>query len=239
MGYATISGGSRANVPTPSIPISDLAVGSIVKMKVNGTAKDFIIVHQGKPSSIYDNSCDDTWLLMKDLYESRQWHSSNVNDYANSTIHSYLNGTFLGLLDINIQAAIKQVKLPYRAGSGYGKTVTSGSNGLSAKIFLLSGAEVNWSTSTSSYIPNDGACLSYFSDCATTDSKRIGYLNGSATYWWLRSPYCRSNYAATRTLYVLTVGGWNGGNCSASNGIRPALVLPSTTKIDKDGMVVG
>ena len=27
------------------------AVGSTVKIKVNGTVKDFIIVHQGKPSS--------------------------------------------------------------------------------------------------------------------------------------------------------------------------------------------
>lgn len=33
------------------------AVGSIVKIKVNGAAKDFIIVHQGKPSSVYDDSC--------------------------------------------------------------------------------------------------------------------------------------------------------------------------------------
>ena len=32
------------------------AVGSTVKIKVNGTVKDFIIVHQGKPSSVYDDS---------------------------------------------------------------------------------------------------------------------------------------------------------------------------------------
>lgn len=44
------------------------AVGSIVKIKVNGAAKDFIIVHQGKPSSVYDDSCNGTWLLMKDIY---------------------------------------------------------------------------------------------------------------------------------------------------------------------------
>lgn len=46
------------------------AVGSIVKIKVNGAAKDFIIVHQGKPSSVYDDSCNGTWLLMKDIYEN-------------------------------------------------------------------------------------------------------------------------------------------------------------------------
>ena len=101
---------------------------------------------------------------MKDIYENRKWNSSNVNDYANSTIHSYLNSTFFAMFDSNIQKAIKQVKLPYRAGSGYGKTVTSGANGLSAKIFLLSSTEVNL---VHGYEPtNEGACLSYFSGTA-------------------------------------------------------------------------
>ena len=81
------------------------AVGSTVKIKVNGTVKDFIIIHQGKPSSVYDDSCNGTWLLMKDIYEKRQWNSSNTNDYANSTIHSYLNSTFLNLLEPNIKRA--------------------------------------------------------------------------------------------------------------------------------------
>ena len=113
------------------------AVGSKVKIKVNGTLRDFIVVHQGKPSSLYDESCNGTWLLMKDLYENRQWHSSNVNDYANSTIHIYLNSTFLNLFDANIRSQIKQVKIPYRPGPGYDKTVNNGANGLSTKIFQI------------------------------------------------------------------------------------------------------
>ena len=44
------------------------AVGSIVKLKVGGTAKEFLVGHQGKPSSMYDESCDGTWLLMKDSF---------------------------------------------------------------------------------------------------------------------------------------------------------------------------
>ena len=58
-----------------NVLLSTKAVGSTVKLKVNGTAKEFIVVHQGKPSSLYDNSCDGTWLLMKDIYENRQWHN--------------------------------------------------------------------------------------------------------------------------------------------------------------------
>ena len=86
------------------------AVGSTVKLKVNGVAREFIVVHQGTPSSLYDASCNGTWLLMKDCYETRQWHSSDVNDYANSIVHSYLNSTFLNLMDTNIRNQIKQVK---------------------------------------------------------------------------------------------------------------------------------
>ena len=217
------------------VTLSSKAIGSTIKLKVNGSAKDFIVVHQGKPSSVYDDSCNGTWLLMKDIYENRQWHSSNTNDYANSTIHSYLNSTFLNLFESNIKNAIKQVKLPYRKGSGTSTTVTSGSNGLSAKIFLLSATETSFNFS--SYMPSgEGAELAYFKGCAdnSSDSKRVAYLNGSATVWWLRSPYC--NYFG-RALYVHSNGDWNNGYCSNSCGIRPALILPSTLLVSDDGTV--
>lgn len=217
------------------VTLSSKAIGSTIKLKVNGSAKDFIVVHQGKPSSVYDDSCNGTWLLMKDIYENRQWHSSNTNDYANSTIHSYLNSTFLNLFESNIKNAIKQVKLPYRKGSGTSTTVTSGSNGLSAKIFLLSATEASFNFS--SYMPSgEGAELAYFKGCAdnSSDSKRVAYLNGSASVWWLRSPGCNIfGYA----LYVNSNGDWNYNYCSNSYGVRPALILPSTLLVSDDGTV--
>lgn len=216
------------------VALSSKAIGSTIKLKVNGSAKDFIVVHQGKPSSVYDDSCSGTWLLMKDIYENRQWHSSDTNDYANSTIHSYLNSTFLAMLDSNIQKAIKQVKLPYRKGSGTSTTVTSGSNGLPAKIFLLSATEMSFNFS---YMPSgEGAELAYFKGCAdnSSDSKRVAYLNGSAASWWLRSPRCGGS---SHALYVYSNGDWLNRNCSGSSGIRPALILPSTLLVSDDGTV--
>lgn len=216
------------------VTLSSKAIGSTIKLKVNGSARNFIVVHQGKPSSVYDDSCNGTWLLMQDIYENRAWHSSNTNDYANSTIHSYLNSTFLNLFESNIKNAIKQVKLPYRKGSGTSTTVTSGSNGLSAKIFLLSATETSFDFS---YMPSgEGAELAYFKGCAdnSSDSKRVAYLNDSAAGGWLRSPFCDdSNYA----LDVDSNGDWSGGNCSHSYGIRPALILPSTLLVSDDGTV--
>ena len=210
------------------------AVGSIVKLTVNGTATEFIAVHQGKPSSIYDESCNGTWLLMKDIYENRAWHSSNVNKYESSDIHSYLNSTFLNLFENNIRDAIKQIKIPYRKGGGSGGSDQSGVNGLSAKIFLLSGYEVGWTTSDDQSFPNDGAKLDYFTASNAGDSKRIAYLNGSADLWWLRSPITSSARGAWSVNYE---GKSYNNNVSNSRGIRPALVLPQDMEVDSSGNV--
>lgn len=191
------------------------AVGSIVKLKVNNTAREFIVVHQGKPSSIYDASCDGTWLLLKDVYEKRQWHSSNVNDYAGSTIHSYLNSTFYNLFDANIRNAIKQVKIPYVKGSG----VSTGANGLSCKIFLLAARELGRSDLNPQNYPNDGAKLAYFDD-GHTSSKRIGCLDGVATSWHLRTPFTNS----WTFLHLISIAGsFNGYNCIDIRGFAPPL----------------
>lgn len=219
-----------------NVLLSTKAVGSTVKLKVNGTAKEFIVVHQGKPSSLYDDSCNGTWLLMKDIYENRVWQSGNINKYESSDIHTYLNNTFLNLFESNIRDAIKQVKIPYRKNGGSGGTDQSGANGLSAKIFLLSGYEVGWTTSDYSYFPVDGAKLSYFESGTGTsaNNKRIANLNGSAAGWWLRSP----NTSRTDLVWgVYSGGSCYNGSASYSYGIRPALILPSTLLVSDDGTV--
>ena len=39
-----------------SVALGTKAIGSIVKLKESGVAVNYIVVHQGKPSSIYDLS---------------------------------------------------------------------------------------------------------------------------------------------------------------------------------------
>lgn len=218
-----------------STKLGSMSVGSTVKLKLGGTARDFLVVHQGLPSSMYDSSCNGTWLLLKDIYTTRAWDSSN-NDYKNSDIHSYLNGTFLNLFDNDIKNAIKQVKIPYQNGTGSGGSVASGANGLSCKIFLLSGYEVGFSTSDNSYFPRDGAKLSYFSSGtgSAANNKRIANYNGSATGWWLRSP---STYSTDGVWSVSSDGDYNYWYCSNIYGVRPALVLDSSLSVSDDGSV--
>lgn len=212
------------------------AVGSIVKLKVGGTAKEFIVVHQGKPGSMYDESCNGTWLLMKDIYENRQWLSWDDNNLENSTILSYLNGPFFNLFDSNIKDAIKQVKIPYRKNGGSGGTDQSGANGLSVKIFFLSGLEVGLTTSDNWYFPQDGAKLSYFESGTGTsaNNKRIAKLNGKANIWWLRSP----NAQYTDYVWVVISNGYYSYSVASNpQGVRPALILPPDMEVDSSGNV--
>ncbi|MEI3249013.1 MAG: DUF6273 domain-containing protein [Faecalibacterium sp.] len=170
-----------------NVKLGTKAVGSIVKIKVNGASKDFIVVQQGNPNTgTYDSSCAGTWLLMKDIYTTSTF--GNNNSYKDSSIHTYLNGTFYNLIDSNIRAAIKQVKIPYQNGTGSGGSLATGSNGLSTKVFLLSGYEVGWTTSDNGYFPKDGVRLAYFGNSSSGNSKRIAYNGSSAAIWWLRSP---------------------------------------------------
>lgn len=219
-----------------SVAIGSKAVGSIVKLKENGTLVNYLIVHQGKPSSIYDASCDGTWLLRQDIAENRVWEADNVNKLESSDIHAYLNGTWLNRYDANIKSAIKQVKIPYRQNGGSGGTDRTGANGLSCKIFLLSGYEVGWTTSDNSYFPVDGAKLSYFEsgNGSSAQQKRVAKLNGSAARWWLRSPYTSST---NDVWLVFSDGGYDLWSANYSRGVRPALILPSSLLVSDDGSV--
>lgn len=208
-----------------NVKLSTKAVGSIVKIKVNGAAKDFIIVHQGLPSSAYDASCNGVWVVMKDIYTTMKWDGSN-NDYLNSDMTAYLNGTFISLIDADIRNAIKQVKIPYTNYSN--NNVMSGSNGLSCKVFLLSGTEVGFSGV--SYMNTEGAKLSYFDSA----SKRVAYNGSSAAIWWLRSP--RTNHSSS-VWYVKSDGSSDYWSCNDTYGVRPAFVLPSTLVVSDDGTV--
>lgn len=225
-------GAFASATPMAGAPLGNLAKGTLIKILENGAPVEHLIVNQGLPSSMYDASCDGCWVLRKDIAENRVWDSLN-NDYKNSDIQAYLNGSWLSRYSAGVLSQIKQVKIPYQNGTGSGGSVASGANGLSCKIFLLSGYEVGFSTSDNSYFPRDGAKLSYFSSgtSSSANNKRIANYNGSATNWWLRSPDTND----TNDVWGVYSGGdYNSWSCYHSIGVRPALVLPATALVDQD-----
>ena len=215
----------------PTVKLGTKAVGSTIKLNLNGSPREFLIIHQGNPStSMYDASCNGTWVRMKEAYENRKWDSSN-NDYANSDVDAWLNGTFLNMLDPDIrEQGVLNVKIPYRPGTGTSGTVNSGSRGLSCRAFLLSMLEVGL---TPGYSPREGATLSYFSSGGA--SRRIVNYNGSPARAWSRSPNINPDYYDDYVCTVDADGSAYSWYCDDSCAVAPALILDSDLWVSDDG----
>ena len=198
--------------------LGNKSVGSIVKLKENGVLVDFYVAKHDYENGL--NGSGRTLVVRKDCYDTRQWHSSNVNAYASSAIDSWLNGTYKNLLDADIRGVIGTTKIKYTPGNG---NTTVGT--LERAIFLLSVTELGRSAS---YANTEGTALSIAS------SLQIAYLNGSAVVQWTRSPY--TNYAIN-AYYSGTSGNVGNGYCGNTYGSRPAFTLPSTLSVSDDGSV--
>ena len=174
--YLTVNGVHKL-VFQGDTPVSDIPVESSVFMNLNGVRTEFLVAHQGNPDpTLYDASCDGTWLLKKTVYGTTDFNYGGNNiDYGTSDIRQNVDA-ILSTFDSNVQNIIKTVKIPYYKGSGSSGSVASGSSGLETKLFLLSGYEVGW-TSADGNFPEDGAVLDYFKGTATVDKKRAAYYD--------------------------------------------------------------
>lgn len=198
--------------------LGNKSVGSIVKLKENGVLVDFYVAKHDYENGL--NGSGRTLVVRKDCYDTRQWHTSNVNAYATSAIDTWLNSTYKNLLDADIRGVIGTTKIKYTPGNG---NTTVGT--LERAIFLLSVTELGRSAS---YANTEGTALSIAS------SLQIAYLNGSAVVQWTRSPYTNN----ARNAYCLgTDGNVSSSYCGSTGGSRPAFTLPSTLSVSDDGSV--
>lgn len=198
--------------------LGNKSVGSIVKLKENGVLVDFYVAKHDYENGL--NGSGRTLVVRKDCYDTRQWHTSNVNAYATSAIDTWLNSTYKNLLDADIRGVIGTTKIKYTPGNG---NTTVGT--LERAIFLLSVTELG---KTASYANTEGTALSIAS------SLQIAYLNGSAVVQWTRSPGTND----TRYACCLdTSGSVDDDGCGGTYGSRPAFTLPSTLSVSDDGSV--
>jgi hypothetical protein len=198
--------------------LGNKSVGSIVKLKENGVLVDFYVAKHDYENGL--NGSGRTLVVRKDCYDTRQWHTSNVNAYATSAIDTWLNSTYKNLLDADIRGVIGTTKIKYTPGNG---NTTVGT--LERAIFLLSVTELGRSAS---YANTEGTALSIAS------SLQIAYLNGSAVVQWTRSPYTND----TGSAYDLYASGdVSYRSCDGTYGSRPAFTLPSTLSVSDDGSV--
>ncbi len=225
--------------------LGDVAVGEIVKLNENGSPVEYIVVHQGKPSSIYSESCDGTWLLRRESAAQRAWNSSDNTSYEKSSIHSWLNNTMIARFSLDIQNAIQQVKIPYlKNGNTDDKTSQTGESGLSCKVFLLSGYEVGFTnrSATSGGVivdfPDDGSKLDYFISGLTTSAnnrRKIYGENSISSFWVLRTQEIDLPCSIVR---VEADGSMGTQSPSLSDyRIRPCVIVSVDADVSYDNLV--
>ena len=211
--------------PVAGIKASDLSIGQIVKLMENGVATDFIVVQQGLPGSMYDSSCDGTWLLRKNVYNIMFWQdpydSEKYYSWGTCSANTWLNNTYYNLLGSVEKAVIKEVNIP-----------TSATDNVIDKVFWLGGTEVGF-VGDSDFI-SVGAKLAYFDENSQykADPKRVV----TAHEWWLRS---QRRFYDKQAFYIKTDGSSTYISINqTSKGNRPCLIIPSTSKFDKDTLIL-
>ena len=224
--------------------LGSLPVGSIVRFNVDGILRNFLVIHQGNPGNEYAGFENRTTLLMERIWGNRRANSSNVNDYANSEIHAWLNNEFLNMIDVGIRNDIAQVRIPFRPGSGLSQNVSHGASGLLTSVFLLSLREIGTTPDVpfANLRPNaEGVRFSHFIDGVPAgDQRRIAMhqIGFTGAPWFLRSPWL-SQFNPGYFFIVSSSGRphEDGANAVSASGIRPALTLPSTLSVRPSGTI--
>lgn len=214
----TISYSEGNNTVTTTVSINtgrrfrDLAIGSIIPVSYydphkNSIAYNFVVINQGNPdSTIYDSSCNGTWVMMTNVYDRTGFFHWSSSEMQTDIFNSCVSGGSSFKAPDSFQSLVKQVKIPYYDGS----VLHKGSDGFSARAFILSASEIG---DTSNGLVADGVKLPYF----TSVEKRIAtYRDGTSTGWWLRS----QNAAVDGYTGNVKVSAY--GN---SGGLRPVMIL--------------
>lgn len=187
-------------------------LGTIVRLKENGVPQEFYVAKHGYPT----DGNGRTLLVRRYIYDTRQWHTSNVNAYASCALDSWFNNTYYNLLDADIRAQIAAVAIPYTPGNGNNSVTT-----LSRKVFALSVTELG---RTASWANVEGSALSIAS------TLQIAYnSSGSAVVQWTRSPGADGTYSG---CCLNTNGIVSNSLCANTDGARPAFTLPSNLCVE-------
>ena len=194
-------------------PLGDFSEGDIIQLNEGGVPVDFYVACHNYEQSL--NGAGRTLVVRKDVYDQRQWHSSNVNAWASCTMRSWLNGDYKTLLGPEIQEAMGTTTYRYTPGNG-NTTVSTRSDA----IFLLSMTELGKSHD---YANVEGSALPIASNL------QFAYQNGGYTaYQWTRSPDTSGPYNA----YCLYSDGYiDRGSVTNTEMSRPVFTLPSDFRI--------
>ncbi len=231
--------------------LSNLAVGSVVYLKVDGVQTPFRLVHHGKPGDMYDDSFLGGTILMLDCTAAPiaiamvEEADELKGDYSETYAHKLFNGSWLAKLESAIAGLVVQVRIPYRKTAQVNPyLIATGAEGLPAKVWLPSIVEVSAGAymkyDDQDYYVTEGARFDYFKDMAESGYDRWKVLDPTYnidTGWGTRTPgqYGTGEYADC-FCKINAAGQWFN---STGNGayVRPCLVLPSATMVNSQMQV--
>jgi serine/threonine protein kinase len=141
--------------------------------------------------------------------------------WADCTLRTYLNGTFLGGFNAADRGRIAETHIANKDNQWYG---TSGGVGTTDKVFLLSLAEVVRYFGDSSQLAQGNPGDSRGIDDQHNKRRIARDLKGNASWWWLRSPGFYSYLATIVSVegHVIVAGYYVE---SGDGGVLPAMWL--------------
>lgn len=214
-GYIGVNGIAR-QLYSSGLPLSALPEGSLVAINESGSPVLFYLAKHDYESGL--NGAGRTLIVRKDCYDKRQWHSSDVNAYASSTIDSWLNGDYKALLDSKVQSKIGSTKFYYTPGNG-NTTVTT----LERAIFLPSVTELGKSHTDGN---TEGTELPIASSLWPTEQS----TNGSD---WTRSPVTNNKTKAISLGFLFAVT-TVASKCTNTYKARPCFTLPADATVNPE-----
>lgn len=182
------------------------SVGDTKTISVNGTNYEFQIIGFNHDDKTAGGKAGITFQMVDCLSTTYNMNSSNTNNggWKNSAMRSRMS-TFLSQLPSDLQSVIKAVNKLVSVGNN-----TSTIETVSDKLFLLSEVEIFGSTTYS--FAGEGSQYEWYK----AGNTKVKKVNGSAYYWWERSP--RSGNTGT-FCSVGSNGGAGNLTASDSNGV--------------------
>lgn len=180
-------------------------VGDQKTMTINGV--DYAIDIIGKNHDTYADGSGTAPLTFQlhDCYGTKYgMNSSNTNSggWSSCNMRTTTLPAILALMPSEVQSAIKEVSKKTSAGS---QSTTI--NTTADKLFLLSEVEVLGSSANKS-VSGEGTQYEYYS----AGNSKVKNLNGSANYWWERSP------RSTNSTYFCLVSQTGGSSAVSASG---------------------
>ena len=187
------------SLPPAGTPLNDFTWAQIDYISENGLMSDYFNIGDTKNVTIgsatyvveivgfsHDDRADGsgkvglTFGLKDCLNTAYQMNSSNTNSggWGGCALRATLRGDIWNQLPSDLRDVIKEVTKKTSAGDASGII-----NSISDTLFLFAEKEIFGSKQYS--VDGEGTQYARF----TASNTRIKKLNGSVTYWWLRSPF--------------------------------------------------